>query len=71
MNPIKKFKAMTTREKMMFIIIILLIICIITRWNFIKKEAGEAFKVRIERIKGNGDGLQENAPASENTNHEK
>lgn len=48
----EKFKAMSKQEKTMIIIVLLLLICIITRWDYIKTEAGEAFKVRIERSLG-------------------
>ena len=58
---------MTKQEKTMIIIVLLLIICIMTRWDYIKTEAGEAFRVRIERSLGKSPeqtGVQESASQS-------
>lgn len=44
-------KERTKQEKWMIAIILMLIIGVILRWGFIKKEAGDAFKSRIEHFK--------------------
>ncbi len=56
MKPRERFKSMTKQEKTMIVIVILLVICIITRWDYVKREAAEAFKVRIERSFGQTNG---------------
>lgn len=42
-----RFKGMKRQEKVMLVFIILLIVCIISRWSFIKDEAGEAIRHRL------------------------
>ena len=68
----EKFKAMTKQEKTMIIIVILLFICVLTRWDYIKTEAGEAFRVRIERTLGKSPeqtGVQESASLPADTSN--
>ncbi len=48
---IKWLKNRTRQEKWMLAIVIVLLIGVIVRWNFFKKEAGDAFRHRIEFFK--------------------
>lgn len=48
---IKWLKERTKHEKWMLAMIVVLIIGIVVRWGFIRSEAGEAFKSRIEHFK--------------------
>lgn len=41
------FRKLNKQEKTMFIFIVLLVVAIITRWGYIKSEAGEALKYRF------------------------
>ncbi|MFI3331415.1 MAG: hypothetical protein R3Y38_06380 [Rikenellaceae bacterium] len=43
-------KKRSTSEKVMLGLIIMLLIGVLSRWEFIKKEGGEAIKNRIELI---------------------
>ncbi len=45
---VKWIKGMSTQERMMLIFIVLLVAAIITRWGYIKSEAGEAFRQRFD-----------------------
>jgi len=45
----KWWKARSRPEKWMIVIIVMLIIGIILRWEFVSKEAGDAFKSRFEK----------------------
>lgn len=49
---IKWIKERSRQEKWMLVLIIVLLIAIAARWGFIKKEAGDAIKHRIEQMKG-------------------
>ena len=48
---IKWFKERTRQEKWMLALIAVLLIGVVVRWGFIKKEAGDAFRHRIEHFK--------------------
>ncbi len=47
---IKWMKALTLSEKIMVFLILMLLVGIIMRRDFVKKEAGDAIKRRIELI---------------------
>ena len=51
---IKWFKERTRQEKWMLALIAVLLIGVVVRWGFIKKEAGDAFRHRIDFFKPSG-----------------
>ncbi len=50
----KGWKSFSRQEKVMVVSIIILLILVILRWDFIRTEAGSAFRSRIETIQGKG-----------------
>jgi hypothetical protein len=48
---IKWWKARSRQEKWMIAIIVMLLVGVILRWGYVKSEAGEAFKQRIDHFK--------------------
>lgn len=48
---IKWFKERSKQEKWMLALIAVLLVGVVVRWGFIKKEAGDAIKSRIEHFK--------------------
>jgi hypothetical protein len=47
----KWLKARSRQEKWMIVLILVLLIGVIVRWGYIRSEAGEAFKQRIDHFK--------------------
>ncbi len=58
---IKWLKNRTKPEKWMLAMIVILLIAVVTRWGFIKKEAGDAIRHRIEYF--NKPDRRDSAPA--------
>lgn len=53
-KPQKGWKSFSRQEKVMVISIVILLILVIFRWDYIRTEAGSAFRSRIETIQGKG-----------------
>ncbi len=53
-KPTKGWKSYSRQEKLMVVSIIILVILVILRWDYIRTEAGSAFRSRIETIQGKG-----------------
>jgi hypothetical protein len=47
---IKWWKARSRQEKWMIAIIVMLLIGVVVRWGYVKREAGEAFRQRIDHF---------------------
>ena len=53
-TPQKGWKSFTRQEKWMVVSIVVLVILVLVRWDYIREEAGGAFRSRIETIQGKG-----------------
>lgn len=53
-KPQKGWKSFSRQEKLMVISIAILLILVLVRWDFIRDEAGDAFRTRIDTITGKG-----------------
>jgi DNA-binding transcriptional regulator of glucitol operon len=46
---IKWFKSLNRQAKIMLLVIVLLAVCVVTRWQWVKSEVGDALKSRFEQ----------------------
>ena len=53
-KPKKGWKSYSRQEKVMVVSIVILVILVIVRWEYVRTEAGSAFRSRIETIQGKG-----------------
>lgn len=53
-KPQKGWKSFSRQEKVMVISIMILLVLVVLRWDYIRTEAGGAFRSRIETIQGKG-----------------